>query len=165
MDTPTTSSLTADSAAAILSLLSALEPSTSAPATAKKVAAPKKPKVIAYSEIREKIRNIKGGRYGGEVLKGAAAEVLPGQFIRIFGTYYNRREPQAYDLRFLVGHSAVYDAGNLIFVGTIEAIGEKTVSVRSQGGIVTRLDLAEFTGLNWNYDARRIAKNNSEWMD
>lgn len=151
METPLTSSLTATTAAAILDFLSAIEPSPSAHATAKKVAAPKKPKVIAHSEIREKVRNIKGGRYGGEVLKGAAAEVLPGQFVRIFGTYHNRREPQAYDLRFLVGHSAVYDAGNLIFVGTIEAIGEKTVLIRN-GGNVKRLDLAEFTELNWNWD-------------
>ena len=48
--------------------------------------------------------------------------------------------------------------------GTIEAIGEKTVLIRN-GGNVKRLDLAEFTELNWNYSERRIAKNNSEWMD
>lgn len=164
METPLTSSLTAETAAALVDFLSAIEPSPPAPATAKKAAAPKKPRVIVYGEIREKVRNIKGGRYGGQVLKGAAAEVLPGQFVRIFGTYHNRREPQAYDVRFLVGQKAVYDSFNLVFVGAIEAIGEKTVLIRN-GGNVKRLDLAEFTELNWNYSARRIAKNNSEWMD
>lgn len=164
MDTPFTSSLTAESAAAIVDLLAALEPSRPAPATAKKADAPRKPKVIAYSEIREKVRNIGGRQFGGDVLKGSAADVLPGQFIRIFGTYHNRREPKYYDLRSLVGHQAVYDRGSLVSIGTIEAIGAKTITVRDDEQ-VKRLDLAEFTEMNWNFDAAKIAKKNAEWMD
>lgn len=166
MDTTTTSSLTAESAAAILDLISAIEPATPAESTTskKKVAVVKAAKLISYPEIREKVRTVRGQTFGGQVVKGASAELLPGQYVRIFGTYYNRHVPKDYDLRFVVGAKAVYDSYNMVYVGTVEAIGEKTIAIRS-GAQLKRIDLAEFVELNWNFDEARINKKNAEWMD
>ena len=119
---------------------------------------------VHYAEIREKISNSGGRTFGGNLVQGAQAEVLSGQSIRIFGVWHNRRDPIAYDLTFKVGDEAVYKSANFPYKGNIAAIGEKTVTIRS-GATIKRLDLAEFTALNWNYSAGRVAKRQAEWLD
>lgn len=164
MDAPITSTLTAENAAAFLASLEGLEPTAAPRETVRRAVTKKAPKPIHYAEIREKISSSGGRTFGGHLVQGAQADVLSGQSIRIFGVWHNRREPMAYDLTFKVGDEAVYKSANFPYKGHITAIGEKTVTIRS-GATIKRLDLAEFTALNWNFSAERVAKRQAEWMD
>lgn len=164
MDAPITSTLTAETATAFLASLEALEPVAMPRPTSRRAVAKKAPAPIHYAEIREKISTSGGRTFGGYLVQGAQADVLAGQSVRIFGVWHNRREPMAYDLTFRVGDEAVYKSANFPYRGNITAIGEKTVTIKS-GATVKRLDLAEFTALNWNYSAERVAKRQAEWLD
>ena len=103
MDAPITSTITAETAAAFLASLEALEPATTQRETVRRAVTKKTPKPVHYAEIREKISNSGGRTFGGYLVQGAQAEVLAGQSVRIFGVWHNRREPMAYDLTFRVG--------------------------------------------------------------
>lgn len=54
----------------------------------------------------------------------------------------------------------MYDSFNMVYTAKIESIGPKTIKV---GG--RRLDICTFAQRNHDYDADRIFKRNSEWMD
>jgi hypothetical protein len=104
------------------------------------------------------------------------AEIIKNQSIRLFG--WTRGTTFGYDVdrtgrnpvtrnfarTFRVGDEAEYDSYNLSYIGTIVAIGEKTVSI-ADGSKTTRLDLYTFALRNWDFDAERARKRNSEWMD
>jgi hypothetical protein len=93
------------------------------------------------------------------------ADVLPGHSIRIYGTMTNHvKGPQEFDKVFKVGDRAEYNSWNLIYVGTITKIGEKTVTIKhyDHSAEVTMLDLFSFADKNWDFDAIRIQKHNSE---
>ena len=136
-------------------------------------------KKITVWEIKTRDHKSGGRTYAGDVIEGAHAEIVPGKSIRLFGMIEagkrwvlnadGRRVPcEAYVYRrdFVIGDVAEYDSFNLSYCGTIVAITEKTVSIREKyGSRVRRLDLADFSQRNWNFDAEKTAKRNSEWMD
>jgi hypothetical protein len=65
---------------------------------------------------------------------------------------------------FNVGDRAEYDAYNYQFIGEIESITDKTVTIAKFRGHSKkhRLDLYEFCWRNYNYDEEQIRKNNYE---
>jgi hypothetical protein len=103
------------------------------------------------------------------------ADIVKNKSIRIYGigdtrqTYdkatntFTSQKP-AFDLTFDIGSQAVYGSYNLIYTGTITAIGEKTVKIEKYGK-THQLDLHTFISRNWDYDAHKIFKQNSEWQD
>lgn len=93
------------------------------------------------------------------------ADVLPGHSIRIHGTMTNHcKGPQEFDMIFEVGQKAVYDSFNLKYVGTIVAIGAKTVTIKHYDHCsgVTMLDLYTFCDRNYNFNLARIEAENNE---
>ena len=121
-------------------------------------------KPIHYAEIKGKDRTLHGRLHEGQVIKGFQAEVIPGQSVRLFGTQHNRVAPLDFDITFAVGDIAVRDSYNLVYTGIISAIGPKTVTILDHDRTY-KLDLYTFANRNWNYDAERIHKRNSEWCD
>lgn len=88
------------------------------------------------------------------------ADVMPRQSVRIFGKH-TVSEPVPFDLVFVVGDKAVHGSWNLIYVGEITSITAKTVTIKpTYSGKATRLTLARFIELNWDYDAERITRHN-----
>lgn len=69
-----------------------------------------------------------------------------------------------YRKSFAIGDTAEYDSYNIAYLGTITAIGEKTVTITAHGR-AHRLDLATFNSRNWDLDMAATMKRNSEWMD
>ncbi len=136
-------------------------------------------KKITVWEIKTRDHKSGGRTYAGEVIEGAHAEIVPGKSIRLFGMAGDGRrwvrdaegklvpgEAYVYRKDFAIGDVAEYDSYNLSYCGTIVAITEKTVSIREKhGSRVRRLDLADFSQRNWDFDAEATAKRNSEWMD
>lgn len=93
------------------------------------------------------------------------AMVTPGEEITL--TCLKKGEEEPSSIVFKVGDVCIYGSYNLVYTGEILAIGAKTVTINAggtgQGN--KRLDLYKFTWRNYNYDAERIAKRNSEWYD
>ena len=86
-------------------------------------------------------------------------EINPGKSIRISANQYGYNT----DVSFNVGDQAVYDSYNLIYLGTIIKITEKTVTIKpkySNGN--KRMKLQEFCWRNYNFNAEQIAKENYE---
>lgn len=85
--------------------------------------------------------------------------------IRIYGECTNRvNGPQTFDRVFKIGDQAEYDSFNLKYVGTIVAIGPRTVTVKHYPNSpeVTRLGLFEFVDRNWDFDSAKTEKYNAE---
>ncbi len=112
--------------------------------------------LIRYEELKTRDRVQFGRSYPGRVEPGFKAEVIPGVSVRIFGTDYNG----PFDLTFKLGDVAVYDSFNMVYTAKVENIGPKTVTVGKR-----RLDICTFAQRNHDYNADRIFKRNSEWMD
>lgn len=93
------------------------------------------------------------------------AEIVPGTSIRIYGDSGRGAEGAAsrFDLVFSVGDRAVLGQYNMIYVGTITAIGAKTVTIK-QHDETKRLDLFNFVHHNWDFDAVAIARHNDAEM-
>ncbi len=72
-------------------------------------------------------------------------------------------------LDFKVGDRAIYGGGNVDYVGTITAIGAKTVTIVAYAGTgcerVSRLSLWDFDRLNWDFNAEETERRNAAWMD
>jgi hypothetical protein len=122
-------------------------------------------KTIKIENITEKgwVRN--GVTIERPAMMGHHADITPGVSIRIHGVMTNRvGGPQAYDLTFKVGDSAVYGGYNLTYTGRIVSVGAKTVTIENHGQ-KTRLSIASFSRLNDDYDAAKIAERNAAWMD
>jgi len=76
---------------------------------------------------------------------------------------------QAYTKIFKVGDIATYDSWNLIYTGEIVKITDKAVHIVKNKGHkynekTMRLDLYQFASQNWDFDADKAAKHNSEEM-
>jgi hypothetical protein len=126
------------------------------------IKAPKARKAKAAQPVTMTVKESWGSQeYGVELRKGES--------IRLFGEYKNHvKGPKPFDLSFKVGDRAVYGSFNLTYTGIIVSIGEKTVTIRepySHDSKCHRLQFSEFAWRNWDYDAEKIAKRNSEWMD
>jgi hypothetical protein len=94
------------------------------------------------------------------------AEIIKNHSVRITGNYGSHVDNPAFDLTFKVGDTAVYDSYNLAYTGQIVQIAEKYIAIKPDHRSKTsRLNLYDFIFYNWDYDAKRIAKRNSEWMD
>ena len=90
------------------------------------------------------------------------AEIEPKKSIRLFGTFNNlTKGPRQYDITFKIGDKAEYDSYNLIYVGTIISIGEKTVTIEHHGER-SRLNLENFASKNWDFDFDKIQAYNHE---
>lgn len=141
--------------------------------------AAKAAKKIAVWEIRTPDRKRFGVARPGAVLPNRHAEIVVGVSIRLFGMTKpgNRYVIDASGARvldpgtvyrrdFKVGDEAVYGSYNLVYTGTITAIGEKTVTITEsgRGGQVHRLALYEFDWRNWNFDPAETARRNADTM-
>jgi uncharacterized Zn finger protein len=91
-------------------------------------------------------------------------EVVPGVSIRLKGIDTNKvNGPVSFDKTFAIGDTAEYDSYNLSYIGTIVAIGKKTVTIAPRyGGRKYRLSLTNFTWRNRDFDAAVIAARNLE---
>lgn len=91
------------------------------------------------------------------------ADIEKNKSIRIYGTIKNAREPYEFSKTFKIGDLAEYDSYNLKYLGTIVAIGEKTVSIKEEyGKRIHRLKLWEFSWRNYDFDIGRVRKDNAE---
>lgn len=82
--------------------------------------------------------------------------VDPGKFIVV------AREGEEQNT-FEIGDPAEYDSYNLLYVGIITAITDKTVTIQPKyENKKRRLKLEEFAWRNWNFNAERVAQENFE---
>jgi hypothetical protein len=93
-------------------------------------------------------------------------DIEPGESIRLWGTYKNHvNGPITYSQTFKIGEEAEYHSYNLSYTGKIVSIGEKTVTIQAYSGTLNqknhRLSLFEFAWRNWDFDAEKIALDNS----
>lgn len=134
-------------------------------------------RTITIHDIREKNRVFRGRKIEGKAQVGRHVEVTPGVSVRLFGTDRNRYVKdettgrmvpgeRAYDLTFRVGDTCERDSFNLVYLGRIEAITEKTITIRDDlRRRAYRMDLATFERRNYDFDLAKAEKRNSEWMD
>ena len=67
------------------------------------------------------------------------------------------------DLLFCVGEKAVYDSYNLIYLGKITKITQKTVTIMpDRGGRSRRMTVEQFYNKNYDFDMEYISKNNTD---
>lgn len=115
------------------------------------------------------VRNVNrpANKYGRSIERDYwQAEIVKNYSVRIVGNYSNHANNPAFDLTFKVGDTAVYDSYNLTYTGQIVQIAEKYIAIKADHRTkTTRLNLYDFISYNWDFDAQRIAKRNSEWMD
>jgi len=87
-------------------------------------------------------------------------EIVPGKSIRILANQ-NGRGPT--DVTFNVGDTCTHDSYNLIYLGTILNITEKTVTIQPKhGDSKRRLKLVEFCWRNYAFDLAKVTKQNHE---
>lgn len=133
-------------------------------------------RTITFLNIREKDRTFRGRHIAGEVHAGRHVAVTPGESIRLFGSDNNHYIPDEsgrmthgtrhYDLTFKVGDVCELDSFNIVYFGRVEAITERSVSVRGEsGGKLKRFDLATFERRNYDFDLAKAKKRNDEWLD
>lgn len=121
--------------------------------------------MIKYDIIKSKDHVTFGRKCWGEVLKGHKAEIEPTKSIRIYGQEWNHENaPVDFDLTFTIGDEAVYESFNLIYTGTIIAIGAKTVTVQAHRHKNRRLSVYDFSWRNWDFNSAKIGEQNSETM-
>jgi hypothetical protein len=104
----------------------------------------------------------RGGEKKSIVRKGHHAEVLPREYIKLFGRGHTISKGEAdYSLCFRIGDRCEQDAYNFTYLGTIVAIGEKTVTVKCDlYGKLHRMSIYDFSFHNWDFDLERIEKEN-----
>lgn len=106
-------------------------------------------------EIKNKVRTRGGRQYGGEAT-GFFAEIT-GNEIHLTGTYCNK----AVDIKFKVGDMVEYDSYNLRYLGKIEKITEKRITVQPRYGAARKsMDLYSFAWRNHNFDLEEANAEN-----
>lgn len=122
---------------------------------------------LVYRNIADRDWTQFGRKHTGTVHVGQHAAVEAGKRVVLWGVNTTRTTGLLpYRKQFSVGDSAVYDSYNLIYTGTIVAIGDKTVTVQEDhGSRKHRMSIAEFNRRNWNFDSDYVFKNNTEWRD
>lgn len=109
-------------------------------------------------QICSKKRKHRGREYGGEY-SGVDAEIVRNESIHMIGTHNGR----PVDITFRVGDLAEYDSYNLHYLGTIEKITDKCVTIKPRyNNRVRRLSLYEFMWRNRNFDLEAITRRNAE---
>ena len=126
-------------------------------------------KVTTYRNLKGRNRKFQGKHFEGEVAVGNHAVVTTGESVTLWGVQTRRTTGLApYRLTFKVGDFAVYDSYNLVYTGLIVAIGAKTVTIEASctgRKSAKQLSIAEFSRRNWNYNAEKISRQNSDWID
>ena len=121
--------------------------------------------MIVINEIKDRDSITFGRKYEGQVLRGHMAEIEPKQYIRIYGQEWNHKDaPLHFDKTFRIGDEAEYHSYNLIYTGTITAIGPKTIEITAYGTKRHRLTIYNFSWRNWDFDSVKIAKENFNEM-
>lgn len=134
--------------------------------------------IIHVVGVKQKDYTHFGKTHEGEVNQDMNADIMKGQWIRIYGisnglvkydkeTKASTHYKVAYDKTFKIGDTAEYDSYNTSFTGKIVAIGEKTVTISKGHGERSnaQLDLYTFIRRNWDYDAERIAEERANYYD
>jgi hypothetical protein len=122
--------------------------------------------VTVYRNIKDRDHKRGGKVTEGRVCRGQHAAVEAGKQITLWGVDRNNVKGfRPYRIEFKIGDAAEYDSFNLSYTGTIVAIGAKTVSIQHErGGKITRLSIHEFSWRNNDFDAVKIAEQNSDMM-
>ena len=125
---------------------------------------------VVYRNLADRDRVQFGRKFSGSVAVGQHAAVEKNARIVLWGVNTNRTTGLLpYRTEFKLGDTAVCGSYNLIYTGTIVAIGEKTITVEEYAGTCNarkhRMTIAQFSARNRHYDAEYIFKNNSEWRD
>lgn len=133
-------------------------------------------KTTTYLNVRSRDWTRFGKSHEGTVDRGHHAAVTPGKSIRLFGTMdryvmnaaTGLREPAMvkYDRTFKIGDTCERDSYNIVFLGTIVAIGAKTITIQHEhSSKKTRLSIERFSRKNRDFDLEQIRRRNSEWND
>lgn len=91
-------------------------------------------------------------------------ELVPGKSIKI---YRERNGIIEEGTSFVVGDEAEYDSYNLHYLGVIDSITEKCVTIVKVRGVSSkkhRLDLNQFCWRNFKFNAAKIRAENNETM-
>lgn len=122
--------------------------------------------MTTYRNLKDRDYRRFGRAYEGRTAVGHHAAVEPGKRIVLWGINRNsvRNGFIPYRIEFKIGDVAEYDSFNLVYTGTIVAIGEKTVTIENHGRKY-RLSIFLFSQKNYDFDLAAIRKRNSEWMD
>uniref|UniRef100_A0A6M3L970 Uncharacterized protein n=1 Tax=viral metagenome TaxID=1070528 RepID=A0A6M3L970_9ZZZZ len=115
--------------------------------------------VIHYEEIKSKDRVSYGVKYPGQAIKGHKADIMPDNYILIYGMEFNHvNGPVTFNKTFNIGDNAEYDSYNLSYVGKITAIKAKYIEITAYGTTKHRLDIYSFSWRNWDFDLEKIRK-------
>jgi hypothetical protein len=108
-------------------------------------------------EIRSKDRKRFGQSYPGQP-SGMFAEVN-GQSIRLTGSYNGK----PVNIEFKVGDTVEYDSYNLRYLGVIEKITDKRVTVQPRYGARRKsMDLYSFAWRNYNFKLEDALEENAQ---
>lgn len=103
-----------------------------------------------------------------ELENNSFADIVPGKSIRLYGerkAMSYRAHAVKFDITFEIGATAEYDSYNLSYLGTIEKITAKTVTIRPRHGRkARRLRLSEFNWRNRHFDLEAIRASNADTM-
>lgn len=116
--------------------------------------------------IVSKARVHRGQNYGGDHT-GMFAQFSKNEdgktVVHLTGRYGNWKDV---DIKFTEGDTAIYDSYNFDYLGTIEKITDKAVTIKPNHGSRTkRLDLATFANRNHDFSLEKSHKRRMEWMD
>jgi hypothetical protein len=101
----------------------------------------------------------------GSVEIGLCALVSPKECVVVYGVNHNHvNGPQRVDRTFKIGDACTYGGRNIDYIGTVAAIGEKTVTVRD-GSTVRRFTIGEFARLNKDFSLAKSEAHNAAWLD
>lgn len=120
---------------------------------------------IRIENVRHRDYVRSGVRFPGRIHEGHHVDIVPRQSIRLYGHEWNGREKIPYDITFKVGDKAEYDSYNLHYIGVIESIGEKRVTIRDDSGRIHKLEIADFSFRNRDFHLAKLEKANAEWLD
>lgn len=104
-------------------------------------------------------------KHEGFVISGTKAKITVGESVEIWYDGCDHRSGATYHNTFKVGDIAEYGSFNLVYMGPIVSITEKTVSIKTTGDVIKRLDMARFIQINRDFDYAAASKRNSEWTD
>lgn len=101
----------------------------------------------------------------GRVEIGLCALVTPKDSVVLYGVNHSHVVgPVKIDRSFAIGDACRYGGRNIDSIGVVDAIGEKTVTVRD-GKTVKRFSIGDFARLNVNFDLKRSQIRTAAWMD
>lgn len=132
----------------------------------------------AFSQVMTRATKRGGVERPSEPVKDSYTLVRIGESITLIGTrsesratkgadgFYTHEIVEApYVRTFRIGEIAEYDSYNQSYYGEIDAIGEKTVTIRKDGGTRrARLDLETFSWRNRRFELAKAEARNLEHM-